>query len=343
MNRTSTAENLLSEDLYFLSSTPGVRIHLRRKYLPSRSAGDGGSAIIFVHGATFSGVAAFDAPLPGGSWLDFVAAHGHDVYAIDVRGYGMSTRPDIGGAGARVKEPYARTVEATADLSAAVDFVLARTGADRVDLVGWSWGTAICGGYVSNHNDKVGRLVMHAPLWTINAFPGAGLPFIQMAWSATLGSMYCRSLPPTRRVTFEDARRRWFRGIDATTAEALCPREVLEDWWQHVVSLEGASRSSSVMDAPNGVIADLIEYWSAGIPTYDPGKIRVPVLATLGEWDIDTPLYMAQALFGRLTAAPYKRLEVLGRGTHSMSLEVNRFDLYQRIQEFLGTRFLAAE
>jgi hypothetical protein len=46
---------------------------------------------------------------------------------------------------------------------------------------------------------------------------------------------------------------------------------------------------------------------------------------------------MAQELFSRLTAAPYKRLEILGRGTHSISLEVNRFDLYQRVGLFLNT------
>ncbi len=88
---------------------------------------------------------------------------------------------------------------------------------------------------------------------------------------------------------------------------------------------------------PTGVVADLLEYWAAGVPTYDPARITVPVMLILGEWDVDTPPEMAQELFSRLTAAPYKRLEVLGRGTHSMSLEANRFDLYQRVGLFLST------
>jgi pimeloyl-ACP methyl ester carboxylesterase len=85
------------------------------------------------------------------------------------------------------------------------------------------------------------------------------------------------------------------------------------------------------------VLADLAEYWAAGIPTYEPESIRVPVLTILGEWDVDTPLRMARELFERLTAAPYKRLELLGEGTHSMCLEANRFELYRQVEHFLST------
>ncbi len=327
---------IICEDIYLPTSPSGVRLHLRRKCLASNAA-KGGSVIIFVHGATFGGVAAFDAALPGGSWLDFAATHGHDAYALDVRGYGLSAPAESGGN--RVGKPYARTVEAIDDLRQAVDFVLERTGADRVDLVGWSWGTAICGGYAAKNQHKVKSLVMYGPLWVIRNLPGAGL-LLTMAptlWLPILGSLYSASLTSFRSVTLADTRKRWFRGLDERTAKALCPDDVLERWWQEAVGSDpvGASGSPPVVRAPNGVTADLIEYWAAGVPTYDPGSITAPVLAIVGEWDVDTPPSMAQELFGRLTAVPYKRLEVLGQGTHSMSLEVNRFDLYQRVQRFL--------
>ena len=32
-------------------------------------------------------------PVNGMSWMDYIARHGYDVYLVDVRGYGRSTRP----------------------------------------------------------------------------------------------------------------------------------------------------------------------------------------------------------------------------------------------------------
>jgi pimeloyl-ACP methyl ester carboxylesterase len=335
------SSNLICEDFYISSEPSNVQIHLRRKCLSPTMTRGNHTVTIFVHGATFSGVSAFDAPFRGGSWLDFAATHGHDAYAIDVRGYGLSSRPPIDVEAGWADRPYARTSEAILDLSAAVDFVLARTGVECVNLVGWSWGTAICGGYTSRHNSKVRRLVMYAPLWTMQSALGTELPLSLVAkmWMSALGPLFASTLSSHRKVTLSDARRRWFRGIDTSTAEVLCPEGELEAWWDHALSTDpiGASQTPPVLRAPNGVLADLAEYWAAGIPTYDPGIIRVPVLTILGEWDVDTPLRMARELFERLTGASYKRLEVLGEGTHSMCLEVNRFDLYRRVEHFLST------
>ena len=93
MNKAVSPVPILGEDIFLSSSPPDVQIHLRRKCLASRPALGEASPVLFVHGATFSGMSAFDAPLPGGSWLDFAARHGWDAYALDVRGYGLSSRP----------------------------------------------------------------------------------------------------------------------------------------------------------------------------------------------------------------------------------------------------------
>jgi pimeloyl-ACP methyl ester carboxylesterase len=341
MTQKDPSPNLICEDFYIQSGPSNVQIHLRRKCLsPEGSRGDP-VVTIFVHGATFSGLSAFDAPLRGGSWLDFAAIQGHDAYAIDIRGYGLSSRPSIDGQAGWNDRPYARTPEAIVDLTAAIDFVLARTGAECVNLVGWSWGTAICGGYTSMNNSKVRRLVMYAPIWTMQPPHGTALPLSLAAkmWMSALGPVFSSTLSSYRKVTLNETRRRWFRGVDASTAEVLCPEGELAAWWDHTLSADpiGASRTPPVLRAPNGVLADLAEYWAAGLPTYEPASIRVPVLTILGEWDVDTPLRMASELFERLTGSPYKRLEVLGGGTHSMCLEVNRFDLYRRIEHFLST------
>ena len=82
-------------------------------------------------------------------------------------------------------------------------------------------------------------------------------------------------------------------------------------------------------------MADGREYWAAGRPFYDPAKITAPTLLVLGEWDQDTPPYMANALFPLLTASPGKRLVLLGEGTHGMWMERNRGALVQAVQIFI--------
>ena len=321
------------------SSGPDIRIHLRRKRLEcDPAAPDERKVVVFVHGATYCGVSAYDAPLPGGSWLDYAAARGCDAYAMSVRGYGLSSRPASAPRHPLLDRPFARTADAIADLDAAVDAIRTRTGAGRVDLVGWSWGTAICGGYAARHADKIGCLVLYAPLWVLRDVPCPDLmpAWMPMIWLPQAGPLFSACLGSFRSVTLDDVRRRWFRGLDGPTAEALCPPDVMAHWWQHALEA-GRDGTAAELRVPNGVMADLIEYWGSGIPTYDPGRITAPVLAVVGEWDRETPPKMAQELFGRLTASAHKRLEVLARGTHAMSLEVNRFHLYERVQQFLET------
>jgi hypothetical protein len=105
MIQTVPLSDLICEDLYVSSVPSNVRVYLRNKRLPLGAAGGKQTVTIFVHGATFSGVSAFDPPFRGGSWLDFAATHGHDAYAMDVRGYGLSSRPNAGAEGAWGEAP----------------------------------------------------------------------------------------------------------------------------------------------------------------------------------------------------------------------------------------------
>lgn len=75
--------------------------------------------------------------------------------------------------------------------------------------------------------------------------------------------------------------------------------------------------------------------WTKGRPLYDPSEIRVPTMLILGEWDRETPLYMSQEVFSKMTSAPTKRLVVIAEGTHAIVLEKNRMELIRQIQGFL--------
>jgi alpha-beta hydrolase superfamily lysophospholipase len=97
----------------------------------------------------------------------------------------------------------------------------------------------------------------------------------------------------------------------------------------------GAKANPPIIRAPNGVLADGNDYWSAGKAYYDPAKITVPALLVQAEWDRDLPPYMAQTLFPLLVNSPGKRYVMLPEGTHTIIMEKNRRMLFEAVQAFL--------
>ena len=72
---------------------PAIKIYVRNKHPDGMAQFAPDRTVIFVHGATYPAETAFDLQLDGQSWMDFIASRGFDVYLLDVRGYGRSTRP----------------------------------------------------------------------------------------------------------------------------------------------------------------------------------------------------------------------------------------------------------
>lgn len=315
----ASAQRIVAETFMIPASDPGIQLHVRNKRLEGRDSFSAERIVLFVHGATYPSETGFDINLPGGSWVEYVARSGYDVYFVDVRGYGRSTRPAAMDAPATENPPFATTVDAVKDVGSAVDFILKRRNISKLNLIGWSWGTAIMAGYTVNNNDRVNKLVLYAPVWNLKAPPpisGSGA---------------------YRTVTRDAARQRGARGIPAQRVEEISPSAWFDTWWQGNLATDpaGAKQNPPVLRAPNGVLKDLVDHWGAGKPTWEPEKIHVPTLLILAEWDQDTPLYMAQEVFGKLVNTPYKRHVVIGEGTHALALEKNRMQLIKQVQSFL--------
>jgi len=322
LSLSAFAQRIAVETFMIPAADPGIQLHVRNKRLEGSDRFPAERVVLFVHGATYPSETGFDIDLPGGSWMDNVARKGYDAYFVDVRGYGRSTRPAAMDVPPAENSPFATTVDAIKDVGSAVDFILKRRNIAKLNLIGWSWGTALMAGYTMNNNNKVNKLVLYAPLWTLKAPPpisGSGA---------------------YRTVTRNPARQRGARGIPAEKVEEISPTAWFDQWWQANLATDpnGAKQNPAVVRAPNGVIKDIVDIWGAGKATWEPEKIRVPTLLILAEWDQDTPLYMAQEVFGKLTNAPYKRHVVLGEGTHAIGLEKNRMNLINQVQYFLDER-----
>ena len=120
---------------------PGIEIFVRNKRPADMDSFRPARTVLFVHGATYPAHTNFDLPLDGVSWMDTIAARGYDVYLLDVRGYGKSTRPKEMAEAPDSNPPIVRTATAVKDISAVVDFILKRRNIPRLVLLGWSWGT----------------------------------------------------------------------------------------------------------------------------------------------------------------------------------------------------------
>ena len=142
--------------------------------------------VLFVHGAGTPAEVAFDVPYQDYSWVAFLANAGFDVFAMDMTGYGRSTRPEP------MNDPCNLTPEQQAqlipsviaaqctpgftqsvtspesdwnDIDGVVDYLRKLRGSARVSLVGWSLGGPRAGGYASQHADKVSRLLLLSPAY----------------------------------------------------------------------------------------------------------------------------------------------------------------------------------
>ena len=304
----------------------GIELYVRNKHPQGVKSFTPDKIVLFVHGATYPSETTFDLKLNGVSWMDYIAQHGYDVYLVDVRGFGKSTRPPQMDQPAEDNAPIVRTDTAVKDVGVTVDFILKRRGASKLNLMGWSWGTSIMGWYTTQHNDKVNRLVLYAPLW-ISTSPPLVSPDV------TLGAY--------RTVTREAARTRWLRDVPEDSKADLIPATWFDAWADATFATDpvGARQTPPVLRAPNGAVLDGREFWSAGKMLYDPAGIRVPTLLVHAEWDADLPSYMLYEYFARLTNAPYKRYVQIGEGTHSIIMEKNRMQLFQAVQQFLDERF----
>lgn len=313
---------LVTESYHVPARDPGIQLYVRNKRPETMTSFGPDRILLFVHGATYPAETAFDLQLDNLSWMDYIAQRGYDVYLMNVRGYGRSTRPTEMDQPAQANRPIVHTDVAVKDFSTVVDHILARRGVPKINLMAWSWGTVIAGAYTAQNSDKVQRLVLYAPVW-LRQTPS----LIRLA--GPLGAY--------RTVAMDTARQRWLTGVAADKQKDLIPSGWFEAWWKANLEADpvGAAQNPPVVRAPNGVVEDGGRYWAADTRYYDPSKIHVPVLLVHAEWDADTPAYMSQALFARLTNAPLKRYVVIGEGTHTVIMERNRMQLFREVQLFL--------
>ena len=321
------SRRIVSERRLIPADTPGVQLQLINKrphglrhFSPERT-------LVMVHGATFSSASLFDVAVGGASFMDVLAGAGCDVWAVDARGYGGSTRSPEMSRPPEGAAPLTPARTAVADLGAAVDFVRRHRGVARVGVLGMSWGATVTGAFASAAGDQVERLVLMTPLW-LSERP------LRIDHGGPLGAY--RSVDPK---AYGAA---WRAAAPEHARWALIPDGWFDAWVEATLATDPDSPVAGTVRAPTGAVQDVRDHWTAGRPLYDPAAITCPVLLVCAEWDVDVRPDMAHDLFARLTGASYKRLVEVGQGTHMLLMERNRRQAFDAVVAFLGEQSVQA-
>lgn len=303
-----------------IESDEGLSIALRE-----RSSTDPDAAIVFVHGATYAGRAAFDPrEAPERSWLLWAAKANRAAFAVDIRGYGDSERPAGMARGTETGTTPARATEAATDVAAVLRFVRDRVSCP-VHLVGTSWGTMIAGRLLTRDDaPDVASVALYAPVFEPDTELLSGMG---------------TDPAPTRTVTRAEAKRRWDEQVPTDPPAAIRDGTadsdpVFEAFWDSLVSSGQGIDGEDAIVAPNGTLVDLAEA-AGGNQPYDPGAVDVPTLVVRGSLDPTATRADALRVYDRLSVPNDVSMyaEIAG-GTHFLHLERRRKALYRTVDAF---------
>ena len=318
-------------DHYIDSIDEGIRLHVREKRPRGKKKFEDAATLLIVHGRMAPGPAAYDLPVPGYSWMDYVASRGFDVFALSVRGLGESTWPPEMLRSPKGQPPAIPGRVAVRDIGAAVDFICERRGVNGLAILGRSWGTTTAPAYAADNMARVHRLALYAPYYAYD------------------NPARARQLEDPRRPGEFDAG----RGAWSWCAE----RDVHDRWWGHIPGEahhewreprvlrayfrellrhdpRGAKRRTPAFRLANGSLRDLYDR-ARNVPLYDAGEITCPVLLIRGELDGASDDPEVWGLYRALRNSRGRRYVIISDGTHFMELEKRRRELLSEVQLFL--------
>ncbi len=251
-NPAARAKAIRGKEHYVIRD--GLRIYLWEKFREGQEASFSRTdkVALLVHGGVRSGRPLFDLQIRDYSLMDFLAAHGYDVWAIDIHGYGHSDKTE---------KDWSDSHSAAADIAAAVEYITKLRGVTKINLLGCSAGTQRAGLFAMENPDKVAKLILYAGFWKGTAeFRALNAKRIENGGKPL----------PQYRVSSEESLR-----SDFVTGDLERHPQFEEDvvWESVKEALETDPKSPNVF----------VEW--AKLPILDPARITVPTLILHGGRD----------------------------------------------------------
>jgi pimeloyl-ACP methyl ester carboxylesterase len=289
----------------------GISINLLRTVATKPS---GQAPILLLHAYGAPCAEAYD--LPGFSLMHELSATGRDIFAMDARGFGRSSKPVQ-------PAPVGRATDAVKDVVKVIEYILKTTGAKQVALFGWSWGGVVAPMVAIERPELVERLAVFGAMYAY-VLPMMTQPFaarddpahfspIAMAYQKietgkVLG--HWRMMLAGRKNLVDDA--------TITKVEALAER----------CSAGAPSAAPGFTVRPMGPLQDLFEIWN-NRPIYDAALVKVPTLVIRGDLDSFADTALAAKL-------PLAREVVIADATHWLPYEKHRGILVAVLRNFFA-------
>ena len=261
----------------------GLKLYVWEKSLGNPA---GKPVVVLAHGSTTAGRESFDLQVPGKpsySLMDVLAREGFDVFALDIRGFGRSTRPD----------GHMTTQEASEDLNAVIDAIVKLRGSQKMHLLGWSWGTQYSGMFIMAHPEKVAKYVSYAQMHVNSPDLAKRRPRLE-------------AFRKTPYLSIPEAG--WKPRFASMTPAAVTEPEVVEAFAKAAVRVEEKT--------PTGPQLDMVTL----MPMLNPRLMPVPTMLIHGEYDDVADLDGLLPFFQQLPN-PYKRYVVIPNVGHMMHLQ----------------------
>jgi pimeloyl-ACP methyl ester carboxylesterase len=316
----ASAPQILRQDFH-VQSDDGMQLYVR-EVSASPNSQTLPKPILLLHGARVGGVASFDLPVAGGSLAADLAERGFDVFVMDVRGYGGSTKPAEMEEPPVAHEPLVRSNQAVRDIAAVVDAIRQRRHVSRVALFGWATGGQWAGYYASLFPEKVSALIVLNSLYrgsSKHALIGEGSDLEDPAHPKHFNQKACGAY------RFNDAislLRPWDHSIgeqdksvwrDAAVADAYVAAALASD-------PTSSSRTPPSFRSPCGALEDSF-YLATGRQLWDASLVTAPTLVLASEGDFWSRPEDRQNLVNDLVHSAKVRVVVIPDATHFVHLD----------------------
>ena len=245
--------------------------------------------ILLMHGVTYSSHE-FDLKYKDYSLVRRLAGEGYRVWRLDIMGYGQS---------AKVKDGFKPDSDyAVGNIAAAVERIVRENGQNRIDLLGWSWGTVTAGRYAAEHPELLHRLVLYAPILCGLGAEEITEPFHHNTWEHAS----------------EDFQKTAEGALDYSVVEPVVVELFCSGCWHYdgEFSPNGGRRDLCV--DPSSVLIDL-------------RRIRTPTLVICG--DRDPYLNNDLALRSLADLPEGSELRVIAGGSHVVFIEKPYYHSFQ--------------
>ena len=249
------------------------------------------------------------------------ARAGWDTFALDLEGYGLSTRPSVmesPGAFPESKAPM-HVVVTVHDVERVVEFIGALRGREKVHLLGWSQGASLEAPlFAIQHPDKVAKLVLVGVAYDL---------------TETMDERKKRAAElEIQKVRYNEPSLKGWASL-GTKEEFVIPACFDAYRKAHLASDPKSGELGGVVRSPAGRSVDQL----LSKPHFDAAKITMPTLVIRGDADTYATRDDNQRLLNALGSTVKEFVEVPNAG-HFLWFEKMNMHAFEAIQKFLDAK-----